>query len=407
MFYGWRIVGSTVITQAAQAGLLLYSFSTLVEPLQNEFATSRAEVMIATTCLSLTSSCAAPLIGRWVDRVSARGLMLLGATCLAAGFAALGMARALWQVWVIFAVLMPVANLLLGQLTSAALVTRWFHSQRGRAMGISTLGTSLGGFAFPLILAGAIEAFGWRTGVASVGVLAAVVTGLVVLTNVVDRPARLGLRPRGERDDQAPTAPAAAMATADILRTPAFWIIAIAIGIKIATYFGMVSNLVPFATGVGLSKIAAASLLSALALASMTGKFACGVISDRVALKTILLAALAVTIVGMALLIVATDYAVLLTACLLIGFATGGLFPVWGLLIGQYFNASSFGRVLGLSNFVMVPLTAASAPLAGWIFDSTGRYDDAFLAFIAAIAFAMLLVIPLARREPVREEAAA
>ena len=397
MFYGWRIVSCTAVTQMAQAGLLIYGFSTIAMPLEAEFGVPRSQVMLATTCLSLATSFAAPFVGRLVDHHSIKRLMLLGALALGSGFAALGLARAIWHVWLVYALLLPAGNLLLGQLTSAALVTRWFAARRGRAMGLSSLGTSLGGFAFPLLLTVGIESLGWRTATAAIGVGTALVAALMIATNVVDRPEAVGLAADGEAM-KAQTLPAERpLATGEILRRSAFWIIALAIGLKVATYLGTVSNLIGFGTGLGLSGLAAASLLSTLAIASMVGKVGFGLVAERVALRTVLVGALAATILAMTGLLFVTTYPALVALCLLLGLATGGMLPVWSLLIGEYFGQASFGRVLGLTNLVMVPLTAISAPFAGWMFDRTGHYDDAFIGFIAALVLALLLALRLGR----------
>lgn len=397
MFYGWRVVLATTLTQTAQAGLLIYGFATIAPSLETEFGIPRARVMLTTTCLSLATSFAAPFVGRLVDRQPIRRLMLIGAVALATGFAALGLAQAIWQVWLIYALLLPAANLLLGQLTSAALVTRWFTARRGRAMGLSSLGTSLGGFAFPLLLTIGIESLGWRVATAAIGVGTALVAALMIAGNVVDRPEVVGLATDGEAATPDVASREAPLSTAEILRRPAFWIITIAIGIKVATYLGTVSNLVGFATGLGLSGLAAASLLSTLSIASMVGKVGFGLIAERVALKTVLIGALGATILAMVGLLMVGSYPALVVLCLLLGLATGGLLPVWSLLIGEYFGPASFGRVLGLTNLVMVPLTAVSAPFAGWMFDRTGRYDEAFIGFIVALGVALLLALPLGR----------
>lgn len=397
MFYGWRVVFATALTQTAQAGLLIYGFAAIAPSLEAEFGIPRTQVMLTTTCLSLATSFAAPFVGRLVDRQPIRRLMLIGALALAAGFAALGLARAIWQVWLIYALLLPAANLLLGQLTSAALVTRWFAARRGRAMGLSSLGTSLGGFAFPLLLTIGIESLGWRVATAAIGVGTALVAALMIAINVVDRPEAVGLATDGDAATPDVASREAPLSTAEILRRPAFWIITVAIGIKVATYLGTVSNLVGFATGLGLSGLAAASLLSTLSIASMVGKVSFGLIAERVALKTVLIGALGATILAMAGLLMVGSYSAMVALCLLLGLATGGLLPVWSLLIGEYFGPASFGRVLGLTNLVMAPLTAISAPFAGWMFDRTGRYDEAFIGFIAALGVALLLALPLGR----------
>ena len=42
------------------------------------------------------------------------------------------------------------------------------------------------------------------------------------------------------------------------------------------------------------------------------------------------------------------------------------------------FGAGSVGRALGVMNPLHIPITATSAPLAGYISDTTGSYDGVF-----------------------------
>lgn len=389
MSRAWAIVGATVATQATQAGLLIYGFSTLALPLEREFGTSRAEVMITATCLSLASSALAPLAGRAIDRGSVRRLMLFAAGLLGAGFAALSQAPGLWAVWAIYALLLAPANVLLGQLSSAALVTRWFDAHRGRAMGLSTLGTSLGGFVFPVLLATLIGDMGWRAAVLIAGVTSAVLAATIVSFAVVDRPPT-ALDASDEERDRG-------MATAAILARPAFWIITFGVGIKIATYFGLINNLAAYGRDMGVDAIRAAALVSLLSVTSMAGKLGFGFVAERLSLKWLFVAALALTVISFAVLLAANDYASLVVAALMLGLATGGMLPLWGLIVAQQFGPASFGRALGLTNLMMVPLTAAASPVAGWTFDRTGSYDGVIVGSIALLALAAVLVALLPR----------
>lgn len=387
MYRGWSVAGATVVTQAAQAGLLIYGFSALAMPLEREFGTSRAEVMLATTFLSFASSALAPVAGALIDRRSIRGLMLFGCAALAAGFVAVSQATAIWHVWLAYALFLPFANVLLGQLTSAALVTRWFAERRGRAMGFSTLGTSLGGFVFPVLLATGGEALGWREAALVVGIGAAVLLAAVVAFGVADQPETAASLPQ----DTAPSGGA----TREILSKAAFWIITFAVGIKIATYFGLINNLGGLAADIGFSGVFAASLVSVLSLASMAGKLAFGTVAERIAPKWLFVIGLAMTIASFGLLLVARGATPLVIACLMLGLSTGGMFPLWSLITAEYFGVAAFGRALGLMNLAMVPLTASAAPLAGWVHDRTGSYVGVIWGSIAVLALAIAILLPL------------
>ncbi len=122
MFHGWRILGVTLASQAVQAGLLIYGFGVVILPFAEEFGVPRQTLMLGSALLSLTTNLISPLGGAAIDRGWARNLMTAGAVMLALSFLALSRVTAMWQVLAVFAVMLPFSNLLLGQLTSSALM---------------------------------------------------------------------------------------------------------------------------------------------------------------------------------------------------------------------------------------------------------------------------------------------
>ena len=400
IYRGWTITGTTIATQMAQAGLLIYGFSAFALPLEQEFGTSRAEVMITSTCLSLASSAFAPVAGWLVDRFSVRWLMLLGAAMLGAGFALLSAVTALWQVWAVYALMLPVANVLLGQISSATLITRWFHKRRGRAMGISSLGTSLGGFVFPVMLSFLASRGDWREAAFTCGVMTSVLLLMLIAITVYDRPdtAERAGETLPQPHGSGPANGAQALTTVQIIAMPAFWIITLAIGLKIATYFALINNLGGLAEGMGLEALVAGSMVSVLSFTSMGGKVVIGWLAERFSARWLFVIGLAMTVASFLLLLVTTSVAMLIIVCLLLGVSTGGMFPLWSLIVGQQFGEPSFGKALGLTNLLMVPLTASASPLAGLAYDRTGGYDAAIWGAIAALTLATILAMNL--REP-------
>jgi sugar phosphate permease len=123
-------------------------------------------------------------------------------------------------------------------------------------MGLSTLGTSLGGFIFPVLLASAAAAFGWREAAAMVGLAAALLVALIVWITVIDTPQQIGLEPDEGRPTRKTEVTGDALSAAMILRRPAFWIITLGVGLKIATYFALINNLAGYGRALGWTKFA-------------------------------------------------------------------------------------------------------------------------------------------------------
>ncbi|MDH3581555.1 MAG: MFS transporter [Hyphomicrobiales bacterium] len=409
MFYGWRVLGITLLTQALQAGLLIYAFGVIILPFAEEFDASRETLMFASALLSLSSNVISPFAGVQVDRRSLRGLMMFGATMMALGFFALSQVRATWQILVVFALILPAGNLLLGQLTSSALMTQWFHRLRGRAMGLSAIGTSIGGLTLPALLAVLMQTYGWRTAFTIIGVAVLIVALPLIRLVVIDRPEQAGLHPDGAQnairsEGTETSADTRNWTMKEILSSPVFWRVTITIGIVLSVYLALLANLVPHATDQGISTTTASLLMSILAVFAILGKLGFGLLADKIPLRNALWAAMLLMAAGLMVLLSSASYVALSLACGLLGLAAGGQLPIWGALVARGFGRESFGRALGLMNPAMMPITLVGPPLAGRVFDQTGSYDWAFQMFLAALIVAAIVLAGL--RLPALEQAA-
>ena len=406
MFYGWRIVGVTLLTQAFQAGFLIYSFGIIIAPYGEAFGVSRQTLMLGSTVLSLSTNLISPFAGERVDRWSIRSLMTLGILMLGAGFVALSQVTAMWQVLATFALILPAGNLLLGQMTSSALMTQWFQQLRGRALGISAIGTSIGGFFIPPLVAALSEQFEWRHAYAALGVGLVVVGFPLIRSVIVDRPEQIGLVPDGATNGDTQSVRTQSLpgepdySFKQILGTGRFWCITVAIGLVLSVFIGLLGNMVLHATDQGASTTKAAALMSIIAVCGVVGKILFGILADKVPLRAALWLAMGLMAGALIVMLSVSGYAGLAAGCVLLGFAAGGQLPVWGAMVAKGFGRRSFGRALGIMNPAMMPITLVGPPLAGRIFDRTGSYDLAFQVYLGALVVGALVLLPLRFPQP-------
>jgi cyanate permease len=180
-----------------------------------------------------------------------------------------------------------------------------------------------------------------------------------------------------------------------------FWAIVAAYGLASIGFGGVLYNLVPFAIDRGFETERAAYLLSVLTACGVLGKLAVGFAADRMDPRHVYALAMLASAVGIGGAVAADDYATLLASVGALGFGTGGLYPLLGVLIGTAFGREHFGRVMGLTSPFTMALSLPAAPVAGWVFDRTGSYDAAFAAFPLVFALAGIALI-LLRLPPAR-----
>ncbi|MDP4788845.1 MAG: MFS transporter [Haliea sp.] len=395
MFYGWWLVGVAFLVLMVSNGSIMYSYSVVAVPLGEAFDASRVTMMLGMTGMTLAGGLISPFLGGWIDRGSLRLIMLVGALGLASGYVVLPLTTASWQVPLVYAGLMVLGINLLGPLTTSTMLARWFSRRRGLALGVAAVGTSAGGFIFPPLVQWLIDTFEWRNALRILGVGTLLVT-LPAVWLVVSRPADRGLHADGDAPPAGPAFLPPPLSTATLLRERNFWLVALAMGLLFGVYSALLANLVPFARGVGAAPESAAFLVSVIALSGIVGKLAFGAIADRLDLRLALAASMVLVMMGVLCYLVSSTYPVLVLGSVSLGLAAGGMLPVWGSLLAVLFGAANYGRVMGMMNPVLMPLTLLGPPLAGLVYVTSGSYGGAFIGFIVAL-FVGLVLLPLIR----------
>ena len=402
-FAGPQILAVGFLTQAVSIGVSFGSFSVFLEPVAREFSATRMQVSFGQSLLMLVMTSAGLVVGPLLDRRSIRSIMTAGAAFGALCLLGLSQARALWQMGLLFGVGMALCVAMLGPLASSTVVARWFEEKRGWALGIANMGGPAGGFAFALLGGVLVGQLGWRT---TLLVYAGVVLAVVPAVRAVvrNRPQDVGQWPDGA-DGPPPDhveAPAASTWTAGaLLREPRFWLLVLPVGIYLGISSGWAAHIVPLGLDLGFALESASTIFALGALVGIAGTFLFGALADRAGLRALLWVILAAHLLGFLALRDPAGRWVFPAVVAVLGFVSGGLMPVYASLIGRLFGPDSFGQVMGLGGFVMLPFAFASPPVAGALRDASGSYGSAFLAFAVAMLVASVLLAGLRTSQPV------
>ena len=401
MDYGWRIVGTVFVAQLFMVGFITYSYPLLVVPIEAEFNSGMEKISYGLIVSSVLGILLPIFIGPLVDRWSARFLMMIGVAALSLGLAALSITQDVYQFVLCVGLLMGSANVLLGPITGQAVVSRWFTTTRGRALGVAAIGTSVGGILLPSMIGWGIEEIGWRMVLRVLAVVILVVVVPLLVLVFRDHPSDLGLEPEGgEAAAAASAAPAAMESYKDILRMRAFWALTICLALFLAAYSATLANLGKFAEGLGVDSAAQANMMILLAFSGLMGKLAFGYLADRVPLKPALWVAIGVA--GAAIFIFALEpgYPILLASSSMMGLATGGILPVWGAMVGATFGVANFGRTMGLQGPAIAIVAMPTFWLAGWVYDNPAAgaapsFAPAFQIFLVMLCVSAVSLIAL------------
>ena len=274
--------------------------------------------MITVSVLQIGMGVFGPIVGRVLDQFSFKWVVLAGLASLMVGLALVRISTSLWQVWLIYGTLMPLATILMGTLASQTLVAKWFATDRGLALGISAMGTSLGGIIFPWLVAGWILDLGWRETVDMLMIVAIVL--VVPLTVIVLR--------RDPPDQHVPMAgsdaPVGRLWTArEILTTRLFWIPFLSL-VPLNMGFGALQfNLGVFARDLGLDDTAAAPLIMTSSVCMIIGKLFFGWLGDRLDHRILFWIAISLLVCACLFLLLTNTYTGLVMGVICMGLSGG------------------------------------------------------------------------------------
>ena len=114
------------------------------------------------------------LAGWFIDRFGPRRLMLAGIVMAGVALVGLGTVSTLGFFY-LFYVFNALGYVCGGPLPNQVLLSRWFDSNRGKAMGFAYLGIGVGGAIVPLLAHALTQRFGWQAALQMLGVLMLVI----------------------------------------------------------------------------------------------------------------------------------------------------------------------------------------------------------------------------------------
>jgi len=401
---GGLLLAGAFVTFAVSAALM-HSYAVFLVAFLEEFRWSRAETSLAFSVSQLVGGASAPFVGALVDRLGPRRLVLLGGSILALGLLGSAYLHALWQLIVLYGILMTIGANCLGLVVFVPMLSRRFVHNRGMAISVVQ---SANGFARAVSAPVAqilISGIGWRHAYLAQGALMTVlVWPLAALFSRDDAPARVSSS--GPSSSVATDRPARRDWTlAEAIATPHFWLLfTVYLCTGLGSFFVSLHQLA-FAVDVGFDKLYAASVLGMGALLSVAGTIVTGTLSDHIGRELSAVLAYAVSIVGVicALFITGPDHAWLLWihACFF-GLTWGARGPAVTAKTADLFPGPNLGAILGVITVGTGIGSAVGAWGAGWIFDISGSYRLAFVASIVSYLIGCAAFWAL-RRPPTRQ----
>ena len=414
MFYGWGIVGTSIIISAAHVPMYGPVLSVFVKPIGDEMGWSRATISLAFAIGSLAGAFVSEPAGRVLDRYGARLVIVVSGLVIAAALLGLAAMREPWHLWLFFGVgrTAALAGINLG--TTVA-VSNWFVRYRGRAIAILAIGLRSGQALFPLFIAPVIIVASFRHAYV---LLAVIVLALVVLPAAVfirRRPEDMGLLPDGEDPGEALASTAAEPGSSptstgprtrgrevsftfqEARRTRALWLLIVATSTVFFAQTAVNLHAVANFQDRGIADSFAGVFVFIFAGVSAVSAVGWGLVMERIHVRWGTALAVVVSGFAMAVIAVADSLPMAIAFAVLFGLGTGGWTVAQTLIFADYFGRDHLGAIRGFAAAVSGPAGAAGPLLAGWLRDEQGDYVMAFTGFLGAMVivfFALVFATP-------------
>ncbi|HQZ18455.1 MAG TPA: MFS transporter, partial [Vicinamibacteria bacterium] len=344
VFYGWYVALVAMLTLLVSNGMTITGMTIFDPAILQEFGWSRGDLKLRDLLQLGLSGLLAPFIGSLADRMSVRKLMMAGLVLLSACIAAYSQMTSLTHLYIInvgIALVLALAGLVLNVL----IVSRWFVKKRGTALGLTLVGTSLGGIIFPRLGAVLLRTHTWREAMlmeAMIPLVAMMVLALVTR----DSPAEMGLQPFGAAGAPGAIQVATGMEYGDAIRTRTFWILTFCAMTTFYCILAAQAHMVLHLKGMGWPLEKAAGGVGILFTMGLVGKFLIGYLADKLERRVVFLSNISIMLAG-ALCLASMKEALLWPFILIFGLGWGGLYTMLQLTCMDSFGTRAGGKILG------------------------------------------------------------
>lgn len=379
-FYGWLVVGATMLTTMATLPGQTVGVSVFLDGIIDDLGASRSLVSSLYTGATLAGAMVLPIVGRFIDRRGPRlGVAVIGAG-LTAACLLMSFVGSVVMLAVAFFGLRSMGQGSLG-LVSQHAANLWFVRRRGLALGISVLGFSLGIALVGRLFTAMSDQFGWQVSYRILAVAVLVVVGVAGVGVFRDRPEQYGLAPdggparrpaRGRAAVSRRTEPEIPAAIAR--RSGLFWLFTLGTAVPSALGTGLQFHHFSILAEGGLSRSDAALFFAPFGVTAAASTLVAGWLVDRFPHRYVLAA-------GEAMLAAALWFAPVLTgpgAVYLYGSAIGAMFGITGnvaaTVYAHHFGRRHLGEIKGLASTFTIGASALGPLPFALAFDLTGSY---------------------------------
>ncbi|PKB71292.1 MAG: hypothetical protein BZY87_06215 [SAR202 cluster bacterium Io17-Chloro-G6] len=396
--YAWIIIAIAAFMHMV-GGSIRQAFGVLIVPLQDDMGWSPATVTLAYALASITGALLAPLSGYCTDRYGARKVIMFGVVTFVIGAIMTGAVSQVWHLWISYGLFLGVA----GACFSVPILTTasyWFRTHLGYGVGLLQASHGLGPAVMAIVVSVLIAGASWKMAFWSIAIVGGIIM-LVLMALFRNRPSDIGIRAFGAPESEA--LPQERDPVLERLRvkafrssmqsTTTFWKLVLIHFLGCMGHSIVIIYVIPIAVLAGMEEVAAAGVLSTLALLSVTTRFLTPVISDYIGARGTMATAFVWQGLPVLMLFWAQDPWQFYLFAVIFGVGYGGEGSAFPVINRQYFGRGPMGSSFGWQAFGAGAGMAMGAWLGGalfWLFDSYAA--TIIVSTVASVAGAVVIM---------------
>ncbi|MFA7425720.1 MAG: MFS transporter [Desulfosarcinaceae bacterium] len=387
-FHGWLVVAG-LFGVALLGPMGRYILTSLFPFVMQDPGWSRDTIGLAFTIHFWAYAIFALVIGRLLDRIGGRAIILAGGILMLFGLIGLSRVETVWQFFLIFGIVLAAAVSMTHFVPNTAIVRKWFVKKAGLATSLVTVGTVVGIGVLPPVVSRLGVLAGWRTACLICGIVIGGLIILIALFLVRNTPESMGLFPDGEMPQADPSRPedgdspqganrvssSLGMMPGKALRTKNFWYFFIVYSVTGIPLQGILSHAIVWAVEVGVSEINSGMVLAALAIPSIPIRILAGSLGDRFGKRRMLIISNLFTgLIWMAGYYIIEDSTSFFVFIVVLGFFYSAPFSLYTPFLGDIFGRHAVGTLTGAITLGHGIIGGVGPYLWGWLADTTGSY---------------------------------
>ena len=404
--YAWIVIGLSVLLYLA-GGSITQAFGVVILPLQDEYGWSQGSITLAYGISAIVSAVLSPMIGIATDRYGGRPVLFAGVACFFIGTAISALATDVWHIWVSYGIFLGVTQSCL----NVALITTatyWFREKLGVGVGLLQCAQGVGPAGTTLLIGILLANYDWRIAFWSLGIGCGTAMTIIVFF-FRSRPSDLGIEPLGgawagevnQRFTREIRMLQDKVRAASIQSTTAFW------KLVMVHYLGCVSHaivivyIIPIAVLAGVGPVAAAGVLSTLALVSGLTRFLTPVLADSLGARGTMAVMYVLQGLPVLMLFWTHDTWNFYLFAVVFGIGYGGEGSAFPIINRRYYGEGSLGRSFGWQLSGAMLGMATGGWIGGVLFGFFGDYTLAIALSVATSLAGAVVIMTMDRTDRV------